>query len=58
VNVPVIASGGAGNMEQMLNAIKKGRADAILLASLLHYGECTVNDIKKYLGRKGVRVRW
>ena len=58
VNVPVIASGGAGNMEQMLNAIKKGRADAILLASLLHYGECTVNDIKKYLGKKGVRVRW
>lgn len=58
VSVPVIASGGAGSMEQMLNAIKKGKADAVLLASMLHYGECTVNDIKKYLGRKGVRVRW
>ncbi len=58
VHVPVIASGGAGSMKQMLNAIKKGKADAILLASMLHYGECTINDIKKYLGRKGVRIRW
>jgi len=58
VNVPVIASGGAGTLEQVLEAILKGRADAILLASMLHYGECTVSDIKKYLGRKGVCVRW
>jgi cyclase len=57
VNIPVIASGGAGTMEQMYDAIVQGKADAILLASLLHYGEYTVKDIKKFLKNKGVMVR-
>jgi len=57
VNIPVIASGGAGTLEQMYEVIHKGKADAVLLASLLHYGEYTVADIKKYLKEKGVRVR-
>lgn len=57
VNIPVIASGGAGTMEQMYDAIVPGKADAVLLASLLHYGEYTVQDIKKFLKNKGVMVR-
>lgn len=58
VTIPVIASGGAGNPQQMVEAIVTGRADAVLLASLLHYGEYTITDLKKYLEKKGVRVRW
>jgi cyclase len=57
VNIPVIASGGAGTMEQMYDAIVQGKADAVLLASLLHYGEYKVQDIKKFLKDKGVAVR-
>lgn len=57
VNIPVIASGGAGTMEQMYDAIAIGKADAILLASLLHYGEYTIEDIKNYLKDKGVPIR-
>ena len=58
VKIPVIASGGAGTLEQIWEAIEKGRADAVLLASLLHYGEFKVADIKNYLKNKGVTVRW
>ncbi len=57
VNIPVIASGGAGTIEQMFEAIKIGKADAVLLASLLHYGELTIKEIKDYLKNKGVCVR-
>jgi len=57
VNIPVIGSGGAGTMEQMYDAIAKGKADAVLLASLLHFGEYTIADIKKYLKHKGVTIR-
>lgn len=57
VNIPVIASGGAGTLEQLLDAIIVGKGDAVLLASLLHYGEYTVADIKRYLREKGVCVR-
>lgn len=55
--IPVIASGGAGTLEQMYEAIDAGKADAVLLASLLHYGEYTISDIKQYLKEKGVHVR-
>jgi cyclase len=57
VSIPVIASGGAGNPDQMVDAVKKGKADAVLLASLLHYGKYTIKDIKEYLGKKGICVR-
>jgi imidazole glycerol-phosphate synthase subunit HisF len=57
VNIPVIASGGAGTIEQMFEAIQIGKADAVLLASLLHYGELTIKEIKDYLKNKGVCVR-
>jgi cyclase len=57
VKIPVIASGGAGNPQQMVDAVKVGKADAVLLASLLHYGEYTIKDIKKYLEKKEICVR-
>jgi len=57
VNIPVIASGGAGRVEHIYDAFVKGRADAALLASLLHYRELTVKEIKDYLENKGITVR-
>lgn len=57
VTIPVIASGGAGTLDQIADAATKGRADAVLLASLLHYGEYTIDDIKRHLAQKGVTVR-
>lgn len=58
VKVPVIASGGAGSLAQVRDAVTLGRADAVLVASLLHYGVNTVREIKTYLEREGVAVRW
>jgi imidazole glycerol-phosphate synthase subunit HisF len=58
VSIPVIASGGAGTLEQVVEAVKKGKADAVLLASLLHFGEYKISDIKNYLQDSGVSVRW
>jgi len=57
VKVPVIASGGAGTLEHIYEAFIKGKADAALLASLLHYRELTVKEIKEYLADKGITVR-
>ena len=57
VSIPVIASGGAGNFDQIVDAVRLGKADAVLLASLLHYKTCSVGDIKQYLKEKGVIVR-
>lgn len=57
VTIPVIASGGAGTLDQISDAIVHGKADAVLLASLLHYGEFTISNIKNFLRAKGVTVR-
>ncbi|MFC1511399.1 imidazole glycerol phosphate synthase subunit HisF [Candidatus Margulisiibacteriota bacterium] len=57
VNIPVIASGGAGKIEHLYEAFVRGRADAALLASLLHYKELTIKEIKDYLVNKGISVR-
>ena len=57
VNIPVIASGGAGNPQQMAEAVKEGKADAVLLASLLHYDEYKIKDIKEHLRDAGICVR-
>ena len=57
VPVPVIASGGAGNPQQMYEAIVAGRADAVLAASIFHFGTYRIRDIKSYLGERGVPVR-
>lgn len=57
VQIPVIASGGAGNCEHIYQAVTAGHAEAALLASLLHYGELTVAEIKTYLQQQQVPVR-
>ena len=57
VSVPVIASGGAGNKEHFYDAFTEGKADAALAASLFHYKEMEIRDLKKYLAGKGISVR-
>lgn len=57
VSIPVIASGGAGNMEHFYDALTDGKADAALAASLFHYKEMEIMDLKHYLNGKGVSVR-
>lgn len=57
LKIPVIASGGAGKKEHFLEVFNKGRADAALAASIFHYGEYTVGEVKKYLKSRGVNVR-
>ena len=58
VRIPVIASGGAGTMEHVYEALTRGRADAALLASILHYGEIRIKELKTFLARKGIPVRF
>ena len=57
VSVPVIASGGAGTKEHFYEALTEGKADAALAASLFHYKELEIMDLKNYLADKGVSVR-
>ncbi len=57
VGIPVIASGGAGTMEHFLEAFEEGKADAALAASLFHFKELEINDLKHYLQEKGIPVR-
>lgn len=57
VSIPVIASGGAGTMEHFYDALTEGGADAVLAASLFHYKEMEIVDLKKYLDGKGIPVR-
>lgn len=57
VGIPVIASGGAGTMEHFYDAFEKGHAEAALAASLFHYKELEISELKKYLSNKGVPVR-
>lgn len=57
VNIPVIASGGAGTYEHFLEALRPGRADAVLAATLFHFGTMRIADVKRYLADHGVPVR-
>lgn len=57
VSIPVIASGGAGTMEHFYDAFDQGKADAVLAASLFHFGEIQIKDLKDYLSHKGISVR-
>ncbi len=57
VSVPVIASGGAGNADHFVDAFVEGKADAALAASIFHYKETSVKEVKDYLRKKGVNVR-
>ena len=57
VGVPVIASGGAGNLEHLYEALETGRADAVLAASIFHYGDYTIRQAKRYLSERGLPIR-
>ena len=57
VNIPLIASGGVGNLDHMVEGIKEGNASAVLAASIFHYGTHSVKEAKEYLNSKGVPVR-
>ena len=57
VNIPVIASGGVGNLKHIYDAFTKGKADAALAASIFHYGEYPIPVVKKYLKERGISVR-
>tara|TARA_E500000331_G_scaffold307863_1_gene313027 strand:+ start:232 stop:990 length:759 start_codon:yes stop_codon:yes gene_type:complete len=57
VNIPVIASGGVGSLEHLRQGIKIGKANAVLAASIFHFGEFSIQDAKKYLDSKGIPVR-
>jgi cyclase len=57
VSIPVIASGGAGNLEHLAEAIEETGCDAVLIASLFHYNEYSINEAKEYLASRGIEVR-
>ena len=57
VGVPVVASGGAGSLEHMAEVLLEGKADAVLAASIFHFGKYTVGDVKKFLKKSGITVR-
>ncbi len=57
VGVPVVASGGAGKLEHMADVLIEGKADAVLAASIFHFGEYTVGDVKQFLAARGIPVR-
>jgi len=57
VNIPVIASGGAGNIDHVYDVLTQGKADAALIASIVHYETYTIKQIKEELYARGVKVR-
>jgi cyclase len=57
VAVPIIASGGVGNLQHLVDGVKQGGADAVLAASIFHYGEYTVRQAKQYMAEHGIEVR-
>ena len=57
VGIPVIASGGVGNLQHLADGVTEGRADAVLAASIFHYGEYTVRQAKEYMRDRGIEVR-
>ncbi len=57
VNVPVIASGGVGNLQHLADGVLKGGADAVLAASIFHFGEYSINEAKQYMVNQGIEMR-
>jgi len=57
VSVPVIASGGVGNLEHLVEGVKQGHADAVLAASIFHFGEYTIEEAKRRMAANGIEVR-
>ena len=58
VDIPVIASGGVGNLEHLVEGLTEGKADAVLAASIFHFGTYSIYEAKKFLKRKGINVRF
>jgi cyclase len=57
LEIPVIASGGVGTLDHLADGVLQGRADAVLAASIFHYGEFTVSQAKEHLKDRGIEVR-
>jgi cyclase len=57
LDVPIVASGGVGNLEHLAEGVLRGHADAVLAASIFHYGEFTVAQAKAHMARQGIEVR-
>ena len=57
VGIPVIASGGVGNLDHLVDGIREGHASAVLAASIFHFGEFTIGEAKAYLADKGIDIR-
>ena len=57
LNIPIIASGGAGNMQHFADTFKEGKADAALAASVFHFKEIAIPELKSFLSKEGVLVR-
>jgi cyclase len=57
IDIPVIASGGVGNLQHLADGVSEGRADAVLAASIFHFGEYTVRQAKEYMHERGIEVR-
>ena len=57
VDIPIIASGGAGSLKHLVDGVKEGEADAVLAASIFHYGEYTIQEAKKYMHEHGIEMR-
>ena len=57
VTIPLIASGGAGTLEHLYDALTEGKADAVLAASIFHYGTYSISQVKEFLARKGIAIR-
>ena len=57
VDIPVIASGGVGNVQHLIDGIKEGKADAVLAASIFHFGEVSIRDAKFAMREAGIEVR-
>jgi cyclase len=55
--VPVIASGGVGNLDHLADGVSEGKADAVLAASIFHFGEYTINAAKRRMRERGIEVR-
>jgi cyclase len=58
VNIPVIASGGVGNLQHLVDGVKQGHADAVLAASIFHFGEYSVRQAKEAMHAAGIEVRF
>jgi cyclase len=57
VDIPIIASGGVGNLQHLVDGVKEGRADAVLAASIFHFGEYGIDEAKRYMKQHGIEVR-